>query len=180
LYRSCFSLAVASVLVGACTPRPYQSKLDPLALQQMQSEEFETSKKILFASVVSVFQDNGYTIEAADLDTGIITARSATQMGTNGFATISATAKASAFVEEVRPGFSRTRLNFVDAQDVRGAYGGGGLQEKPNEDAAYYDRIFQKIREAVFLREANKSLPADQNQATDSATAPGSAAQQKR
>jgi hypothetical protein len=133
--------------------------MDPLALQQMQTQEFETSKKILFGSVVSVFQDSGFTIDSADLDTGIITAKSATQSDRSFWSgtTYSVATKASAFVEEARAKYVRTRLNFVQINDSRGYYGGGGSNDQPIEDAAYYERIFQKIREAVFLREANKS-----------------------
>jgi hypothetical protein len=60
LFRESFFLLIAFTALTGCThtppkPTPYQSKLDPLALQQMQTQEFETSKKILFASTISVF-----------------------------------------------------------------------------------------------------------------------------
>lgn len=160
MYRNFFLIALAAVsLASGCgTPRAYQSKLDPLALQQMQSHEFETSKQILFASVVSVFQDTGFTIEAADFETGVITAKSATQSDRNFFGTTNAlTTKASAFVEQMRPGYAKVRLNFVESTESRGHYGGGGTSDAPIEDATYYERIFAKVREAVFLREANKA-----------------------
>lgn len=153
-------VAACALLLNACgNPQQYQSKMDPLALQQMQTQEFETSKKILFASVVSVFQDNGFTIDGADLETGIITAKSATQSDKSVWSgtTYSVATKASAFVEDSRAKHVRTRLNFVQINDSRGYYGGGGSNDQPIEDPAYYERIFQKIREAVFLREANKS-----------------------
>jgi hypothetical protein len=152
-------LAIVCCHLAACgTPKPYQSKLDPLAIQQMQSSEFETSKDILFASVVSVFQDTGFTIEAADLDTGIVTAKSATQSDSSFWtsSTYSLTTKGSAFVEEVRPGFAKVRLNFVEVTERRGYYGGGGNTDIPVENPAVYEKTFQKIREAVFLREANR------------------------
>lgn len=37
-----------------------QPQLTPMELQALQSHEYETSKEVLFASVVSVFQDLGY------------------------------------------------------------------------------------------------------------------------
>jgi hypothetical protein len=162
MYRNLPLVLLALVLVAGCSaPRAYQSKLDPLALQQMQTQEFETSKQILFASVVSVFQDTGFIIEAGDLETGMITAKSATQSGQDFFRTTSAlTVKASAFVEQSRPGFAKTRLNFVESTESRGYYGGGGVQDVPIENPAYYEKIFGKVREAVFLREANKAHPA--------------------
>lgn len=160
MYRTVIlAVLVALPLVSCGAPRAYQSKLDPLALQQMQSQEFETSKAILFASVVSVFQDTGFTIEAADLETGLVTAKSASQSDRNIFSgtTNALSTKASAFVEVTRPGYAKARLNFVESTDSRTYYGGGGTHDIPIEKADYYEKIFSKIREAVFLREANKA-----------------------
>lgn len=159
LYRTLIVALLAALPIAGCgAPRAYQSKLDPLALQQMQTLELETSKAILFASVVSVFQDTGFTIDAADLETGMVTAKSATQSDRNFFTgtTNALSTKASAFVEQTRPGFAKTRLNFVESTDSRGYYGGGGTHDIPIENAAYYEKVFGKIREAVFIREANK------------------------
>lgn len=144
--------------------KPFQSKLDPLALQQMQTQEFSTSKKILFASTVSVFQDTGFIIEAGDLETGLITAKSPTSVAAatqfaNRMVSTGATveARATAFVEEARLGFSTVRLNFIERrQDPTDQKSGGAAHDVPNEDPAYYELIFNKIREAVFLREAYK------------------------
>lgn len=157
-------VAVLSVLpLASCgAPRAYQSKLDPLALQQMQSQEFETSKPILIASVVSVFQDTGFTVDAADLETGLVTAWSATQSDRNIFSgtTNALSTKASAFVEVTRPGYAKARLNFVESTDSHTYYYGGGTHDIPIENAADYEKTFGKIGEAVFLREPNKAQEA--------------------
>ena len=145
-------------LFGCGTPKVYQSKLDPLALQQMQTQEFETSKKILFASVVSVFQDTGFIIETSDFESGIVTAKSATTSAIDFFGTTNGIAmKASAFVEDTRAAHSKARLNFIESTDSRARYGGGGTSDIPIEIPAYYEKIFNKIREGVFIREANKA-----------------------
>ena len=168
-------LLVASSTFAGCVsqfePYPqaklFQSKLDPLALQQMQTQEFETSKKILFASVISVFQDTGFIIEVGDLETGLITAKSPTSVADAkqfALATIgtgaTVEARATAFVEEARLGFSTVRLNFIERRQERDLKTGGSAHDIPNEDPAYYEKIFNKIREAVFLREAYKATPA--------------------
>ena len=133
----------------------------------MQTQEFETSKKILFASVISVFQDSGFIIEAGDLETGLITAKSPTsvadakQFGLTMIGTgATVEARATAFVEEARLGFSTVRLNFIERRQERDLKTGGSAHDIPNEDPAYYEKIFNKIREAVFLREAYKATPA--------------------
>jgi len=164
LFRGSFFLLIAFTALYGCThtppkPTPYQSKLDPLALQQMQTQEFETSKKILFASTISVFQDSGFVVETGDLETGFITAQSPTTAGNTYMyywmerrSGETVEERATAFVEDWRSGYSRIRLNFI----VRN----NGSIDFPIEDPAYYEKVFNKIREAVFLREAHKATPA--------------------
>ena len=156
-----FLITIAALSGCASSPKPYESKLDPLALQQMQTQEFETSKKILFASVVSVFQDTGFTIEAGDLETGIITAKSPTTTEGKlfqGYRTVGV--RATGFVEETRANHAKVRLNYSESSSKDMGYGAGSPNDIPNEDPAYYEKIFNKIREAVFLREAYKATPA--------------------
>jgi hypothetical protein len=50
-------------------PGNYRSTKTSLELQSIQSREFETTKKIAFASTLSVFQDLGYVIESSVPDT---------------------------------------------------------------------------------------------------------------
>jgi hypothetical protein len=152
------TLTALVVVLGACTPTPYKSTLDPLALQAIQTQDFETSKKTAFAATVSVFQDLGYVIEEADLETGLITAEGSTASKSNFWTggTNMITPKATAFVEEIRPQFTKVRLNFVEVRSSRGYYGGGGDQDIPNEDPDFYDEVFTKIHEAVFIRTATE------------------------
>jgi hypothetical protein len=138
-------------------PKPYESKVDPLALQAMQTQEFETTKAILFAASVSVFQDMGFTIEAGELNTGIITAKSPTTTELSLGYYRSVTIRASAFVESTKPKHAKVRLNFVESRSKDAGFGAGSSNDIPFEDPAYYERVFTKIREGVFLREANES-----------------------
>jgi hypothetical protein len=161
-FRASLVTAVLLGSVSGCSSaKLYQSKVDPLALQQMQTQEFETSKKILFAATISVFQDTGFTIEAADLESGVITAKSATTtvaagFGASGAPTNSVCIKATAFIEQTRPKFAKVRLNYIESRGWQGN-GSGGTNEIPNELPAHYELVFNKIREGVFIREANKA-----------------------
>lgn len=156
--RTLAATLLLTTLTACGNPKPYLPTVEPLALQQMQMQEFETSKRILFASVVSVLQDNGFIISSADFDTGVISAQSPVQSDRSSWSgnTYSIYNKASAFVEDARPGFSRVRLNFVEVSNRQEYNGGGGLNESPVEMPAFYERIFQRIREAVFVREAER------------------------
>ena len=152
---------VLSLFIGACVgqPKQYISKLDPLAIQQMQTDEFETSKKILFASTLATFQDMGFNIAAADADTGLITARSATQSKYDWIwsgKTTGVTVTATAFIEELRAGHATARINLVESTSASNFYGGGGTHDIPIEKAETYEKLFAKIREAVFVRSAHQ------------------------
>ena len=71
--------AVAAAFVFTAPMAAYAKKapqLTPMELQAIQSKEFQTSKETLFASAMSVFQDLGYTINSAEMQTGFITANS--------------------------------------------------------------------------------------------------------
>lgn len=134
-------------------------RMTPMELQALQQKEFETSKEILFASVMSVFQDLGYTVDSADLITGFITASSATKNKTNfGEALFGVSAsgntKATAFIEKMPNGLARVRLNFLNSKVSSSLYGQSAKNDKPVLDAATYQAAWEKIDEALFVRNA--------------------------
>ena len=145
-------LAVIVSLVG-CAPMPQQTK-SSLELQAIQSKEFETSKKVAFAAVMSVFQDLGYTVSSASLDTGFISAQSPTKQDFQLFIGQRMTdVKATAFVEEISQGRTRVRLNFVTDVQTSGGYGMKGEHETPIEDPKTYQDAFAKIEHGIFIRQ---------------------------
>lgn len=124
----------------------------------MQTEEFETSKKVLFAATLATFQDQGFMVTDADFETGLITAKSASQSSYDWIWTGSTeglTLMASAFVEDTRPGYSTARVSLVESTSRSNFYGGGGVQEIPIEVPEPYEKLFAKVREAVFVRKAH-------------------------
>ncbi len=70
-------LAVALFISGCAAPPP--PKPNALQIQAMQTREFKASKKKAFNAVMTVFQNDGYTISSANMGTGYITAKSPTQ-----------------------------------------------------------------------------------------------------
>src|SRR3990167_6121539 len=94
----CLMLVMLLAIAG-CETMPKATK-SALELQSIQSKEFETSKKVAFAAVLSVLQDVGYTVSSANLDTGLITAKSPTKQGFQLFVgQTMEDIKATAFVE---------------------------------------------------------------------------------
>ncbi len=142
-----FSILLGFMLIACAARTPHRTSLE---IQAFQTREFEALKPMAFNSTVSVFQDLGYIIETASLDTGIITAQSpSVQSGL--FDQKQTYTRGTAFVEERRPGFSTVRLNFVETQKVVGK----GGSDQPILDPAIYENAFNKIDDAIFIRTAD-------------------------
>ena len=148
---------LASIVLSGCmtTPKP---TMTPLEIQSLQSREYETTKEIVFPSVISVFQDIGYTISNADMQTGLISAESAADSDFAskfwlGVTKVSQT-KATAFVEQIGDK-TKARLNFVEIKKTSSGWGQSDQQDTPLLDAQLYQNAFEKIENAIFIRSQN-------------------------
>jgi hypothetical protein len=157
------ALALLSTTAAEAAKAP---ALTPMQLQAMQQKEFDADKASVFSSVVDVFQDLGYTINSADLTTGFITAESATVNKTSlwdalGYASSAGNTRATAFIEAMPSGMTRVRLNFVSTKTSSMQYGQNRRQDTPIQEPAVYQRAFEKVDEALFVRKAtNAPAPA--------------------
>ncbi|HEU5137909.1 MAG TPA: hypothetical protein VFU13_22390 [Steroidobacteraceae bacterium] len=155
LTRALIVASLSLAFAGCATPR--KPAPTSLQLQAFQAKEFETAKLAAFGSVITVFQDLGYIVSSADLETGFITAASPSGNKTNFWevlagSTSSGQTRATAFVEELRPGFTSIRLNFVDARRQSGMYGHTMDNDTPILEPEVYAAAFEKIGEAIFIR----------------------------
>ena len=116
---------VATIIGVALVSSPAAAKKKPeptpMELQALQSREFRTTKDQSFSSVVSVFQDLGYQISAADMASGFITAGSANKNKTGFLEAMagmrsSGASRAPAFIELMTSGLTRARLNFMNTR----------------------------------------------------------------
>lgn len=141
---------VLVALVGCVgTPKTKSS----LELQAFQRREFDTTKDIAFKSVLSVFQDLGYSIDTADYDTGIITASSPKVSEVGWFSvTIMNDTKATAHIEDIRNDLVSIRLTFLNREEQSSVYGAKSEKSNSVEDPRVFDNAFQKISEAIFIR----------------------------
>ena len=62
----------------------------------------------------------------------------------------------TATVEDFSAKQPRVRLNFVDKTFRSEAHGQQGSDEKAVEDPKVYENAFEKIGEAIFIRQAQK------------------------
>ncbi len=147
-----------------CVTQPVVSKTS-LEIQAVQAKSFEADKTTTFRAVLSVLQDLGYVVGSASMETGFITAESPTKQDKSGGAAFAAIlggvrtegkTAVTASIEEFGKISTRVRLNFVDKKQRSGAYGRRATDEAPIEDALIYNSAFEKISEAIFIRQAQK------------------------
>jgi hypothetical protein len=133
-------------------------ELTPLEIQSLQTREYEYDKEVVFPSVMSVFQDLGYTIKSADKDTGLITAESAatSDAASKFWLGVSKVAQtcATAFIEEIGT-TTRVRLSFVVTNETSYSRGQTDRQDTPILNAEAYRNAFERIENAIFVRSAN-------------------------
>ena len=165
LRRVLCGVAVGSTLFTAgCAMNDATSNKTSLEIQSYQSRSFEVDKKMAFNSAMSVFQDLGYIVNSANLDTGFITAESPTKgaKGSDAFLSFLAGLRVegrtavTAFVEELSPKSAKIRLNFVERKKASGDYGQQSNRDDPIQDPKIYQSAFDKISDAIFIRSAQK------------------------
>ena len=147
-------LALILAIAAGCAGDP-QPTMTPLEIQSMQVREYRKSQDIVFRSMVEVFQDLGYTITAADRDSGLISAQSAASSDAVskfllGVTNVTQT-RATGFVESIGNA-TRVRLNFVETMQTSSSYGRQDRHDTPILDAAIYQNAFDRLEQAIFVR----------------------------
>lgn len=149
-------MAIAAIMLAGCATTPKATKT-PLEIQALQTHEFNTTKHVAFNAVVSVFQDLGYIVNSANLQTGFITATSPTKNKT-GFwdalaqTTVNGKTKATAFVSSAGPSVTKVRLNFVVVSSSSSRYGQSNENDTPILTGKVYQNAFNKIGNAIFVQ----------------------------
>ena len=152
-------LSASVVLFTGCVTTDMNPGMTPLEIQSIQTRDLQHNQNVVFRSVVSVFQDLGYTIKSADSATGFIQAdgtadsNAALKFWTG--QTQTKQTKATAFVEQIGSR-TRVRLNFVSMQENSTMYGAQDRKEKPILDAQIYQNAFERIENAIFVRTSTK------------------------
>lgn len=162
-----------SLILGGAVEAKKKPKMTPLELQALQTKEFEVNKEDLFAAVMTVTQDLGYQIDSADVQTGFITAFSATENKTNFFealggTTASGNTRMTAYVQALPNKNTKVRLNFLNSKERSSLYGQKSSSDKPILDPAIYNNAWDKIDEAIFITNATNDLSVPKETNDDS------------
>ncbi|MDO8904985.1 hypothetical protein [Hydrogenophaga sp.] len=143
---------VAALVTAGCVTQPIEQK-SALELQAIQVKEFETNQRTAFTAVMSVFQDLGYIVNSASLETGFITAKSPAKTEMVIFSGYIITdEKANAFIEQIAPNRTKVRLTFVRTEQKSTGFGKVGERDIPITDPAPYQSAFAKIQQSIFIR----------------------------
>ena len=146
-------------LLVSCETISPPASMTPLEIKTLQTRSFENDYNVTFRSTLSVFQDLGYTIKSADIDTGFIQADGISNSDEALKFLIGATqttqTKVTGFVERIG-NQTQVCLNFVHSIETSTAYGASDRQDTPILDANIYQNAFEKIESAIFLREASE------------------------
>ena len=159
LNRVTLAFGVAFLLTACGTTYTVKPPtLQPAALQEMQTREFEAGVTTVFASLLTILQDGGYIVEQADRETGFLTAKSTTDSGMSynlfwGFQKESGETRLTATIQPVGEDYTRVRLNFVLIEMESGIYGDARV-DTPVEDQEIYSNVFAKLDEAIFVQQA--------------------------
>lgn len=152
------ALAAVLLLAGCGGSSTTRTDLTPVEKRELQSRSYDQEHGTVFKATMSVLQDQGFTIQDADLETGHISASSATEQSTNivaaffGVPNSKATSMGvTAFVEEIQ-GQTAVRVSFVTRTEQFGGYGKTGERGEPVYDAQVYQRFFEALETAIFMR----------------------------
>ena len=151
------SFSVLLLTLTGCKMEP-EIKLTPLEIQSMQTRTYENKMDVVFPSVMSVLQDIGYSINSADIKTGLITGESAAESDAAskfwlGISNVSQT-KANVFIEEINSKTS-VRINFVTTNKKSFGYGQTDREDVKVLTPEPYQNAFEKIENAIFVRSSS-------------------------
>lgn len=141
-------------LAGCGTKSPPEPQLNALQIEAMQTQSYNTTKRDTFNGVMTVLQNEGYVVQAANYDTGFITARSAEksiQDAKDKY--VSYNEFVNAFITPVKDSKqneTKVRLNFVVHFSMNDK-NGTRTEDQQVFDSDVYDKAFNDIRQQLFV-----------------------------
>lgn len=85
-------------------------ELTPTQIKMMTTKQYETGKEMVFKSCISLLQSEGYLIENASNETGLITAYKRIEVNKK----LSRKSKATFYVEEFNPALTEVKITFYE------------------------------------------------------------------
>lgn len=149
------------VFVSACTPTvddifgEEDPVLNNVALQSLQTREYDCTKEQAFSAVTAVFQDYGYSIEQVEYNAGLISAKTQSLASIEGSIyqyAKTAYDKATATINNVTKEKVRIRISIVKHVEAS-LMGTSGEKEAIRTDPKIYQDMFTKVQKNIFLQQ---------------------------
>ena len=172
LFVACFVLAGCAVATLPFPPHltDHGAAKTPVELQAIQTREFETDKARLMSVFITVFQDQGYSIDNTELASGFIAAKMPSEMRllsvrefnpntplkfdfqnniSSGFS-LRTDRSINVLVNEISPNRSTVRVSINLKLGISpGTFAPHqGLETNPDQ----YQAIFSKVQQGLFLK----------------------------
>lgn len=153
-------LGIAIFMTG-CTAAPTTT---PLERSQMRTKTIEADYDTTFRSLMTTLEDQGYTIENTDMQTGLIKAsieKSATDnwdkylLGRTGIDTY----EVSSTVTKINKNSTRVRINIREKTDISTStqYGSNNTRTASEiDDPMIYQNLFNNLKTAIERTKAMK------------------------
>jgi hypothetical protein len=139
-------------LSGNLVPTASPLTLQPSELRIMQTRSLPIAKSAVFAAVIAVLMDEGFRIESANLDTGLIIAEASghdkVRFDFRGMVVARETKRAQVWIEKHLDG-SSVRASFGTRSSAAGAR---GTVEVPILDASDYESFFARLEREASAR----------------------------
>ncbi|WP_143738038.1 hypothetical protein [Erythrobacter donghaensis] len=141
-------------LSGNLVPTAAQPTLEPFELRSMQTRTLPIAKDAAFGAVMAVLMDEGFRIQSADLDTGLIIAEASghdkVRLDFRGMVVARETKRAQVWVEKRLEGAS-VRANFGTRSSAAGATGNVDV---PNLDPVQHGAFFSRLEREAAARQS--------------------------
>jgi len=152
-------LGIAIFMTG-CTSTPV---ISPLERSNMRTVTIDADYDTTFRSLMTTLEDQGYTIENTDMQSGLIKANIAKD-ATNGFekfmgSTGVDTYEASSTVTKINKTTTKVRINIREKTEISTSTGyGSNNSTTANEidDPTVYENLFNELKTSVARTKAMK------------------------
>ncbi|HEY4629224.1 MAG TPA: hypothetical protein VIH02_08090 [Flavobacterium sp.] len=155
--------AIIALTFSSCATK--MIKKSPAEVKIMSTKQYETSKALVFKSIISLLQSESYLIDQTDKETGLIRAsmrienRNATlQKMLLDYSKDATIFKVAFYIEDINPSLSEVKITIYKGVISSGYGKQGHLYGNNSENMVYdvrvYNDWFNKLRAEIERRKA--------------------------
>jgi hypothetical protein len=140
-----------------------QITLSPVEVKAMTTKQFEASYDMTFRAVISLLQSEGFLIESANTEVGLINAskridnkNAEAELFWTGVSKDASTAKTVFYIEEINKELTEVKLTIYEGTISSDLWTGmkNVLKESMIQDATIYNTWFNHLRAEIERRKA--------------------------